>query len=251
MPSNILKNDRVTWLKGHDFSCHIKPENKLQPVRLVLLGAPGVGKGTQAELLHDRFGASPFSTGDVFRAAKAIPDSERTPAMSAALEHMRRGELVPDGTVLEVVQERSDYLQCPGGFLLDGFPRTVAQAEGLDELLASLRMKLDAVVNFVLPHDEIVSRLSGRRTCVGCAAVFHVTARPPKVADVCDHCGADLVQREDDRMESVNVRMAAYESATAPLTDYYRKRRLLVSIDAHGQPEEIFNRTLSHLSIKR
>ena len=136
-----------------------------RPWRLVLLGAPGVGKGTQAELLRDHLGACPLSTGDVFRAAKTLPESDRSPAMVAALEHMSKGELVPDATVLEMVRERKACLCCPGGFLLDGFPRTVAQAEALAGLLVEVGVKLDAVVNFRLPIDEIVSRLSGRRTC--------------------------------------------------------------------------------------
>ena len=211
-----LKPDREAWIKGP--ACQCKPAPTASATgrawRLVLLGAPGVGKGTQAELLRDHLGACPLSTGDIFRAAKTVPESERSPALAAALEHMRKGELVPDTTVLDMVRERSDCLRCAGGFLLDGFPRTVAQAEALAVLLAKLYLKLDAVVNFCLPIDEIVARLSGRRTCSGCKAVFHVTGRPSKVEGVCDHCGGQLVQREDDRPESVRVRMDAYERST-------------------------------------
>jgi adenylate kinase len=157
---------------------------------------------------------------------------------------MRKGELVPDATVLDLVRERSDCLRCAGGFLLDGFPRTVAQAEALAGLLVELDVKLDAVVNFCLPIQEIVARLSGRRTCSGCKSVFHVTGRPSKVEGVCDHCGGQLIQREDDRPASVRVRMEAYERSTAPLTDYFQKQGLLIQVDAHGPPEEIFQRTL-------
>ena len=245
MSTETVKCDRAAWIKGPAFQCNPPPAAKAERAwRLVLLGAPGVGKGTQAELLRDRLGACPLSTGDVFRAAKTIPEADRSPAMAAALEHMRKGELVPDATVLDMVRERKECLRCPGGFLLDGFPRTVAQAEALAALLVEVGVKLDAVVNFCLPIDEIVARLSGRRTCAACKSVFHVTGRPPKVEGVCDHCGGQLVQREDDRPESVRVRMEAYDRSTAPLTDYFQKRGLLVQVDAHGSPEEIFQRTL-------
>jgi adenylate kinase len=242
MSTETLKSNRAAWIKGP--ACHCEPRPTDRAWRLVLLGAPGVGKGTQSELLHDYLGACPLSTGDVFRAAKSTPESDRTPALAAALDHMSKGELVPDEIVLQTVRERSNCLRCPGGFLLDGFPRTVAQAEDLAELLVELDMKLDAVVDYCLPIAEIVSRLSGRRTCSGCKSVFHVTGRTPKVEGVCDHCGSSLVQREDDRPESVRVRMAAYQRSTAPLTDYFRKLGLLVQVDAHGAPEEIFQRSL-------
>jgi adenylate kinase len=214
---------------------------------LVLLGAPGVGKGTQAELLSADLGACHLSTGDIFRAAKDLEPSKRTSAMTAALEYMRRGELVPDETVLALLAERSRCLRCPGGFLLDGFPRTVAQAEALEKLLAKHKVKLDAVVNYELPLEQVVSRLSGRRTCPGCKAVFHIDARPPKVKGVCDHCGGSLYQRDDDRPESIRVRMEAYEKSTAPLAEFYRRREMLVPVEAEGTPEEIFERTMTAL----
>ena len=132
---------------------------------------------------------------------------------------MRRGDLVPDETVLALVAERVGCLRCEGGFLLDGFPRTVAQAEALENLLAGEKLKLDAVLSYELPLEQVVARLSGRRTCPDCKAVFHVEARPPKVAGVCDQCDGKLYQREDDRPESIRVRMEAYERSTAPLAD--------------------------------
>jgi adenylate kinase len=244
MSPQTVKCDRAAWIKGQAFQCTPTPKAAVRAWRLVLLGAPGVGKGTQAELLQERLGACQLSTGDVFRAAKNIPENERSPALTSALEHMRKGELVTDETVLEMVRERKDCLLCPGGFLLDGFPRTVAQAEALADLLVEMGIKLDAVINFCLPIDEIVTRLSGRRTCAQCKSVFHVTGRPPKLAGICDHCGGQLVQRDDDRPESVRVRMEAYDHSTAPLTDYFQKQGLLVQVDAHGSPEEIFQRTL-------
>jgi adenylate kinase len=212
-----------------------------------LLGAPGVGKGTQAELLCASLGACHLSTGDIFRTAKALEACQRTPALTAALDYMRRGDLVPDETVLALVTERVGCLRCEGGFLLDGFPRTVAQAAALDRLLAGEALKLDAVLSYDLPLEQVVARLSGRRTCPSCKAVFHVEARPPKVPGVCDHCHGKLYQREDDRPDSIRVRMEAYERSTAPLADYYRRQNLLVSIAAEGSPEEIFQRTLQAL----
>ena len=243
------KQDRVSWIKGPKVKCAPTSGPKGVGRRLVLLGAPGVGKGTQAELLTRKLGACHLSTGDIFRAAKAMDPCERTPALTAALEYMRRGDLVPDTTVLDIVAERAGCLACEGGFLLDGFPRTVPQAEALEKLLQAQMLKLDAVLSYDLPIEKVVSRLSGRRTCPGCKAVFHIQARPPKVEGVCDHCGGKLYQREDDRPESIRVRMEAYEKSTAPLADFYRARNLLVSIPAEGSPEEIFARSMKALKL--
>jgi adenylate kinase len=242
------KRDRKAWLTGGTAQCEPPPTPRTEPVRLVLLGAPGVGKGTQAELLCANLGACQLSTGDIFRAAKSLGPGERSPALTAALEFMRRGELVPDETVLALVAERVSCLRCEGGFLLDGFPRTVAQAEALERLLKEQRLTLDGVLSYELPLEKVVARLSGRRTCPDCKAVFHIETRPPKVAGVCDHCGGKLYQREDDRPESVRVRMDAYQKSTAPLADFYRRRQLLISISAEGSPEEIFGRTLKALN---
>jgi adenylate kinase len=243
-----MKRDRKAWLQGGTAVCNIPAEVRPRPWHLVLLGAPGVGKGTQAELLAANLGTCHLSTGDIFRAAKNLDVCERTPALSAALDYMKRGDLVPDQTVLDLVTERLRCLQCRGGFLLDGFPRTVAQADALERLLGAQNVRLDAVVSYDLPLEQVVARLSGRRTCPGCKAVFHLEARPPKVGGVCDHCGGSLYQREDDRPESIRVRMRAYEESTAPLADFYRTRKLLVSIPADGSPETIFDRTLHALS---
>jgi len=244
------KHDRSAWFKGGTADCQATLAPGARAYRMVLLGAPGVGKGTQAELLSERLGPCQLSTGDVFRAAKTLAASERSPALGAALEYMKRGELVPDETVIGIVRERRNCLRCPAGFLLDGFPRTVEQAEALASVLKELGAKLDAVLSYDLPIEQIVSRLSGRRTCSGCKAVYHVTTKPPKVPEVCDHCGGKLVLREDDRPESIRVRMQAYEKSTAPLADYYRKRGLLVSIPADGSPEEIYQRTRTALAAR-
>jgi adenylate kinase len=240
--------DRAAWFEGGDAQCEHPPSPKERPFRLVLLGPPGVGKGTQAELLCKALGTCHLSTGDVFRAAQC--QTEHSPALKAAIEAMRRGELVSDGLVVSMVNERSGCLSCRGGFLLDGFPRTVAQAEALDELLDQQGVRLDAVLSYELPLAEIVDRLCGRRTCSKCKAVFHATARPPAREGVCDLCGAALVQRDDDRPESVRVRMQAYEESTRPLADYYRDTGRLLTINAEGSPEAILERTMARLQAK-
>ena len=217
---------------------------------MVLLGAPGVGKGTQADLLHRHLGACHLSTGDVFRAAGSLAECDQSAAMKQALGYMRRGELVPDSTVLEMVRERSECLHCRGGFLLDGFPRTLGQAESLKQLLDREGMILTAVVNYDLATSEIVARLAGRRTCEKCKAVYHVTERPPKIAERCDRCDGTLYHREDDRPESIRVRLEAYERSTAPLIKFYRDLGLLVHVTANGSPDEICARTLSALTVR-
>lgn len=242
--------DRTAWLKGGPALCETPPQPTPVRRRLVLLGAPGVGKGTQAELLSAALGACHLSTGDIFRAAKALEVCELSPALTSALAFMKRGELVPDKIVLDLVRERVKCLRCEGGFLLDGFPRTVAQAEALEKLLTKQKLKLDGVLSYELPLEQVVARLSGRRTCPDCKAVFHVEARPPKTGSVCDHCGGRLYQREDDRAESIRVRMEAYEKSTAPLAEFYRSRNLLLPISGEGSPEEIFARSLKALGVK-
>lgn len=170
--------------------------------------------------------------------------------MKQALDFMRSGELVPDATVLEMVRERSECLHCRGGFILDGFPRTLGQAESLKQLLDREGVLLTAVVNYDLATSEIVDRLAGRRTCEKCKAVYHVTERPPKIADRCDRCEGKLFQREDDRPESIRVRLEAYERSTAPLIKFYRDWGLLVQVTATGSPDEICARTLSALAVR-
>lgn len=244
------KRDNSAWIKGGNATCACAQAPSGKTWRLILLGAPGVGKGTQADLLCERLGTLHLSTGDVFRAAKSAPAGERTPAIERALGYMKRGELVPDDTVIDLVRERVACLRDAGGFLLDGFPRTVVQAEALDQLMRAEKLTLTGVLDYELPTDEVVKRLSGRRTCAGCKAVFHVLTMPSKKEGVCDHCGGQLYQREDDRPESIRVRLDAYQKSTSPLTDYYRKLGLLVPISATGTPEEIFQRTLAALKTR-
>jgi adenylate kinase len=167
--------------------------------------------------------------------------------MTAAQELMRHGALVPDSTVWEMVRERSSCLRCPGGFLLDGFPRTLGQAEALNVLIREEKLSLNAVVNYELPLAEIVSRLSGRRTCQKCESVFNITQQPSKAQDLCDQCGGMLFQREDDNPEAVTVRLKVYERDTAPLIQYYQHLGLLLPVDATGSPEEVCARTMTAL----
>ena len=179
--------NRAGWFRGSDFACEPGPSSRDRIYRLVLLGPPGVGKGTQAELLCDRLGTCHLSTGDLFRAGTCT--AEPSPAMTAALEAMHRGELVSDELVMSMVRERCGCLRCHGGFLLDGIPRTLGQAEALEVILERLGVALDAVLSYELPLDEIVARLGGRRTCRDCKAVYHLTSRPPMVDETCDRCG--------------------------------------------------------------
>ena len=245
------KPTRVAWLHGASARCETIPKGPFLPWRIILLGAPGVGKGTQAALLNARLLACHLSTGDVFRAAATRSDDEQTPAMKEALAYMRRGELVPDSTVWDMVQERGACLHCAGGFILDGFPRTRAQAVSLKQFLDKDGLGLTAVVSYELPACEIVARLGGRRTCETCKAVYHTTERPSKVEARCDRCDGKLFQREDDRPESIEVRLEAYERSTAPLIEFYRKAGLLVQVSATGTPEEIYDRTLPELETRR
>jgi len=229
------------WLYGKE--CASTEPKPARPYHLVLLGAPGVGKGTQAEFLSEKLGAVQLSTGDVFRAAKAADSGTLSPAMQDAMAAMKAGKLVSDDTVIAMVRERAACLASGYGFLLDGFPRTVQQAEALDEMLAELGLKLDGVLNYTLPTEEVVKRLGGRRTCKQCQATAHVIFNPPKQDGVCDKCGGELFQREDDRPESIRVRLQAYEESTAPLAQYYDAKDLLITVSAAGAPAEIFART--------
>jgi len=206
--------------------------------RLVLLGAPGVGKGTQAAEISRRTGLPHISTGDLLRAA--IRDGSPLGRRVAAI--VERGELVPDGLVAEVMEERLARPDAADGFLLDGFPRTVAQADLLDRILAKRGQALDRVISIELPEAEIVDRLAGRRSCGHCGATYHVRYNRPKVDGVCDRCGSELRQRPDDVEAVIAQRLKAYREQTAPLVARYRKTGRLVEVDGRGRPDEVFGR---------
>jgi len=245
--TSFKTGNRAAWLIGGNAVCDPVASTPEHLCRLVLLGAPGVGKGTQADLLHQWSGACHLSTGDIFRAAKSLPPAEVSPAMQNAIGFMKRGELVPDQTVLAIVTERVRCLRCGGGYLLDGFPRTVAQAEALEQLLKKENLSLTAVIDYDLPMEKIVERLAGRRVCSSCKGITHVSGKAA-APEVCPHCGGKLIQREDDRPEAVRVRMEAYHRSTSPLTEFYRQRGLLLTISAEGAPAEIFQRTKDALA---
>ena len=241
--------DRTTWLHGDLFHCLQPPVETGRSWHLVLLGPPGVGKGTQAQLLAERFGACPLSTGDIFRTARERSRARGSP-LAEAHERVSRGLLVPDDVVLGILQERRACLRCRGGFLLHGFPRTTAQAAALDGLLAHDHVQLDAVVSYRLPLPSLVARLSGRRICGQCHAVYHTELRPPRIADVCDRCGQPLHQRHDDEPAVVRARLSAYLEATAQVMDYYERQGLIVSIDAGETTEQVFASTLQSLAAR-
>lgn len=202
---------------------------------ILFLGAPGAGKGTQASLISKKLGIPHISTGDIFREAV----SKGTELGKKAKEYMDRGELVPDEIVIGIVKERILQEDCKNGFVLDGFPRTVAQAEALDSVLKEMGKKIDWVFNVVVSEDEVVKRLSGRRTCKNCGAVYHIVYNPPAKDNVCDACGGELYQRDDDREETVRNRIQVYAEKTAPLIDYYKSKGVLVDINGELSVEEV------------
>lgn len=207
-------------------------------MRIVLLGGPGSGKGTQAKKLVDKLGIPQVSTGDIFRAAL----KEGTPMGLKAKTYMDKGELVPDEVVIGVVEERLAKPDLDPGFMLDGFPRTLPQAEALDKILAAQRKPIDHAILVDVPAEDLVARLSGRRTCKNskCGMMYHVEFNPPKKGGICDACGQELYQRDDDTETTVRERLAVYDKQTAPLIDYYEKKGLLRRVAGVGPIDQIF-----------
>jgi len=197
-------------------------------VKLILLGAPGAGKGTVAKMLTEVDGSVQISTGDILRAAVAAGTELGKQAKAA----MDAGDLVSDDLIMGIMGERLQEPDCEKGFLLDGFPRTIPQAEALDGLLDKLGIKLDMAVELDVPRDVILDRLTTRRTCTGCGAIYNVKSKPPKVEGVCDECGASVVQRDDETVEAISNRLDVYNEKTAPLAGFYKDAGKLVSINA-------------------
>ena len=212
-------------------------------MKLLIMGPPGAGKGTQAEVLVKELGITHISTGDMFRAAIA----EGTEMGKKAKEYMDRGELVPDAVVVGMVRDRLSRPDCANGFLLDGFPRTLAQAEALDETLKSLGIVLDGVINIAVPRDRLMARLTGRRVCRSCGASYHVLFNPPQVEGKCNSCGGELYQRSDDNEEAVANRLDVYEAQTQPLIEYYAARGLLKNINGDQEIKQVLADILASL----
>lgn len=212
-------------------------------LRTILLGPPGAGKGTQAAKIVEKYGIPHISTGDIFR--ENI--KKGTELGKKAQEYMNRGELVPDDLVIEIATTRLLEDDCKNGFLLDGFPRTVYQAEKLDEFLQSHDSKIDNVIDIAVGKDELIERLTGRRVCKSCGASFHVVNIPPKQEGICDYCGGELIQRADDNLETVTNRIDVYEDQTMPLIDYYEKAGTLTHIDGSTGLDNVFADIVSAL----
>lgn len=209
-------------------------------MRIVLLGPPGAGKGTQSKLLQEKLKIPAISTGEILRREA----QKKTVLGQQAKEYMDRGELVPDELINSIVEKRLAAEDCRSGFLLDGFPRNVAQTEAFGRMLKKLDIDVDVAVNLVVPRAELVRRLSGRRTCRNCGKMFHMVFNPPSRESVCDYCGGSLYQRNDDREDTILARLDVYERQTAPLYDYVRKRGLLREVEGTGGTEEVFQRIL-------
>jgi len=212
-------------------------------VRFVLLGPPGSGKGTQAKMLQERFHVPQVASGDLLRAAV----KQKTPEGIEARRTMDRGALVSDDLVLKLVEERLREPDAAKGFVLDGFPRTEEQARALEESLNRSGQKIDRVVELVVPDDEVVKRISGRRTCRECGAMYHVIFEPPNNLDMCNKCNGDLYQREEEAEDTVHMRLDVYDKSTRPLSDYYAKKGLLERIDGVGPHDAVQQRILDAL----
>jgi adenylate kinase len=207
-------------------------------VRLIFMGPPGVGKGTQAQRFSARHHIPKISTGDILREAVL----KKTPLGLQAKSFMDSGKLVPDDVVIGIIRERLKEPDCKDGFILDGFPRTVPQAEALKAMLEANNLGIDRVLNFELPDDELIRRLSGRRSCPNCQSVYHVEFSPPREPDRCDACGERLVQRQDDLPETVRKRQEVYQSQTRPLVQLYEAENILRRIDGSGSPDTVYRR---------
>jgi adenylate kinase len=215
-------------------------------MNLILLGPPGAGKGTQAQMIVERYHIPQISTGDILRSAV----KNGTPLGKQAKTHMEKGELVPDEVVIGIIDQRLRAPDCNAGFVLDGFPRTTPQAEALQAILDKIGRSVDHVINIEVDPEELVRRLTGRRTCKNCGAMFHIAFHPPAKEGACDRCGGALYQREDDREETIRTRLKEYEKQTSPLIRYYDLKKLLRSVQGVGGQNQIFSQILRVLDTK-
>ena len=212
-------------------------------MKIIMLGAPGAGKGTQAKMLAEKYSIPHISTGDIFRANI----KEGTELGKKAKEYMDKGLLVPDELVVDLVIDRFKADDCKNGYILDGFPRTIPQAEALDAALAAQGDKMDYAINVEVPDENIVNRMSGRRACVGCGATYHIKYNPTKVEGICDVCGKELILRDDDKPETVLNRLKVYHEQTQPLIDFYTERKVLRTVDGTRDMKDVFADIISIL----
>jgi adenylate kinase len=212
-------------------------------MRLILLGPPGAGKGTQASAIVKRYNIPHISTGDIFR----MNIKENTPLGKEVKHYLDAGLLVPDELVVDIVKDRIKKSDCKNGFLLDGYPRTIKQAEVLDEELAKMGTKLDAAINIFLDTQLLIERAVGRRLCKNCGATYHIKFHPPKQLGICDKCGGELYQRDDDKEETIKKRIEVYINQTKPLIEYYKNREILVNIDGSQSIENTFDQIINAL----
>ena len=206
-------------------------------MKLIMLGAPGAGKGTQAKKIAEKYNIPHISTGDIFRANI----KNGTELGQKAKTYMDQGLLVPDELVVDLVMDRFAQPDCENGYVLDGFPRTIPQAEALDAALEKAGAKIDYAINVEVPDENIIKRMSGRRACVACGATYHLVHIPPKKEGICDKCGKELILRDDDKPETVKKRLDVYHEQTQPLIDYYTKKGALVEVDGTVAMEDVFN----------
>lgn len=211
---------------------------------MILLGPPGAGKGTQGKKLRGKYDIPQISTGDILRAAV----ENGTPLGGKAKAFMDAGQLVPDEIVVGLIKERIKQKDCAKGYILDGFPRTIVQAEKLSETLKEMKQTIDSVIEITVDHEELVTRLTGRSTCRDCGAMYHQVSHPPRQPGVCDDCGGGLYQRPDDNEETIRKRLEVYENETAPLKDFYSKQGNLKTTTGQGSEEEIFSRVCALVS---
>ena len=206
-------------------------------MKIVMLGAPGAGKGTQAKMIAKKCDIPHISTGDIFR--ENIKNG--TPLGAKAKTYMDKGLLVPDELVCDLVVDRIQQDDCKNGYILDGFPRTIPQAQALEDALTKIGQKLDYAIDIEVPDENIIRRMSGRRSCPKCGAIYHVVNNPPKKEGVCDTCGHPLVLRDDDKPETVQTRLNVYHEQTQPLIDYYDKKKILVTVDGTQSMDQVFS----------